>query len=219
MAARRKDSAGGRLGNRGHASNGGGVSSALGPPDLTSHPPSERRSIVASIGFLDNTRLNPRSFDTLGHVRASRDGLARLFATSAASFSTRPFVSSDPGIPPDDALVPALFEEIRTPPVAGPRKPAVGVAHDRAVGSINNTHHIAAALGDEVHGVAFVLVARNECGRIRNRLGLELTYHCRQPRGPGVSESGATGLRPHPADRTTIRRTRLTTREMALPPL
>src|SRR4029453_9619150 len=83
------------------------------------------------------------------------------------------FASSAPGIPPDDALVPALCQEVRTPPVAGSREPAASLAHDRAVGSINNTHHIAAALGDEVHRVAFVLVARNECGRIRNRLRFE----------------------------------------------
>ena len=57
--------------------------------------------------------------------------------------------SSAPGIPPDDALVPALGKEVGTPPVAGPGKPAVRVAHDRAVGSIDNAHHIAAALGDE----------------------------------------------------------------------
>ena len=90
---------------------------------------------------------------------------------------------STPGIAPDDALVPALCEEVRTPPVAGPRKSAVSPADDCAVGSINNTHHIAAALGDEGHRVAFVLVARYECGRIRHRLCFELPNHCCQPRG------------------------------------
>jgi len=89
---------------------------------------------------------------------------------------------SAPRIPPDDALVPALGEEVGTPTVALPRKPAVSPAQDRAVGSIDNTHHVAAALRDEVHGVAFVLVARNECGRIRHRLRFELPYHPRQPR-------------------------------------
>src|SRR5215207_1753448 len=73
-------------------------------------------------------------------------------------------VSSAPRIPPDDALVPALGEEVRTPPVAGSRKPAVSFAHDHAVGSIHDTHPIAAALRDEVDRVAFVFVARDECG-------------------------------------------------------
>ena len=94
-------------------------------------------------------------------------------------------VSSAPGIPPDDALIPPLCEEVRTPPVALPRKPAVGVAHDGAVGLIHNTHHIAAALRDEVHRVPFVVVARDECGRIPNRLRFELPDHRRQPRGRG----------------------------------
>ena len=115
--------------------------------------------------------------------------------TRAARHSHRPDRGAagqlrGPGIPPDDALVPALCEEVRTPPVAGPRNPAVSSAHDRAVGSINDTHHIAAALGDEVDGVAFVLVVRNECGRIRNRLRFELPDHCRQPRGGGVCGVG-----------------------------
>ena len=124
-------------------------------------------------GELASARLSHRTLASGLRMHFRQKLMARL--EQRGQFGTPR--ASAPGIAPDDSLVPALSEEVRTPPVARPGKAAVRLAHDDAGGSIDDTRHIAATLGNEVHRLPFVVVACNVCGRTRNRLCLELPDH------------------------------------------